>query len=107
MGIFSLFRLFKKNKFNNYLNVEIVWALVTEDAIASACESTGTFEIFGIENNEKLKKKIVSDIVKEFNDMEKNIANLIIAVEDGFDDNNHDLSPKQARFVVNCFLDSL
>ena len=103
----ALFRLFKKKKVVTIPEREIDWTLVTEDAIMSACESNGTFEIFHIENNEELKKKIVSDIVKEFNSMDKTIANLIDAVEDGFDDNDHDLSPKQAKLVVDCFLDSL
>ena len=103
----ALFRLFKKKKVATIQEREIDWALVTEDAIMSACESTGTFEIFKIDEDEELKNKIISDIIKEFNSMDKTIANLIDAVEDGFDDNDHDLSPKQAKLVVDCFLDSL
>ena len=103
----SLFRLSKKKKVANIPEREVDWSLVTKEAIASACESAGTFEIFNIENNEKLKKKIISDIIKEFNSMDKTISNLIDAVEDGFDDNDHDLSPKQAKLVVDCFLDSI
>ena len=72
------------------------------------CKSYAEFgRLLGFEYyNKHVKNKIVGDIVKEFNSLEKTLSNLVEAVEDGFDDNNYDLSPKEAKKIVDCFIAS-